>query len=247
MNVGYMLLLLKFAALCKRLFTQKILCAIVCKLEFIEYNVICNQFIFFMTKKKFFKVKKSYVKDLNSIIKEDKAFRFPHISRFFTASFVSNFILIFLTVSFLAAITLNYIYPVSSFEWAKINLFLKPYEAKSYLTLADLYILNNDYLNAKRELKNAVYFSNNEHDKVEATRKLLMIERSEFTKQEIENQISKWEKISVQKPNYRDAYFQLAVLNYQIFNNNASRIYLEKAMYLDPNFDEGKRLKALLN
>ena len=44
-----------------------------------------------------------------------------------------------------------------------------------------------DYNNAKRELNNALYFSKNKADTLEATKKLLDIERNERTREDIEN------------------------------------------------------------
>ena len=39
----------------------------------------------------------------------------------------------------------------------------------------------------------------------------------------IENEINFWESISEKYPNYRDAYFKLAVLNYRLKNMKKSR------------------------
>lgn len=194
-------------------------------------------------KKKVFKTKKGVV-----IVKKEKQriLKLPQISRFFNARFFYDLFIMFLGVGVLGILAFNYLYPVNSFEKAKINLFLRPYEARSYINLSDLYLEFNDLPAAKRELKTAIFFAKNNEETTEATGKLLDIERNERTREEIEKEISKWETVIAEKHNYRDAYIRLAVLNYQIFKNDVARQYLDKAMALDPNFEEGKRLRELL-
>jgi tetratricopeptide (TPR) repeat protein len=178
--------------------------------------------------------------------KKVQLIKFPHFSRFINARLLKDIILVLLVLFVLFVLGFNYLYPQTSFEKAKINLFLKPFAARSYIDLADLYIEYNDYTAAKRELKTAVFFAKNNDEANDATKKLLDLERDERSREDIEREIIKWEKVISEKHNYRDAYFRLAVLNYQIFKNEAARQYLDKAMALDPNFEEGKRLKELL-
>lgn len=196
--------------------------------------------------KRVFKIKKE--KKQGEILKKekDKVLKFPQISRFINARFFYNAFIGFLASGILGVLAFNYLYPSDTFEKAKINLYLRPYDPKSYMSLADLYLGLNDYESAKRELNNALFFAKDESLKAEATRRILLIERSQKTRRQIEQEIVKWEKVIAEKQNYRDAYFRLAVLYYQIFNNDKARQYLYKAMALDPNFEEGKRLRELL-
>ena len=62
----------------------------------------------------------------------------------------------------------------------------------------------------------------------------------------IENEINFWESISEKYPNYRDAYFKLAVLNYRLKNMKKSRENLEIVLRIDPNFKEGLELEEKL-
>lgn len=55
-----------------------------------------------------------------------------------------------------------------------------------------------------------------------------------------------WQKEIEDKPNYRDAYFSLAIIYYQLKDFKNSSQYLEKAMIIDPNFEKGKELRNLL-
>ena len=46
-------------------------------------------------------------------------------------------------------------------------------------------------------------------------------------------------------PNYRDGYFRLATLEYELGNRNKAKEYVQKALELDPNFEEGRRLERM--
>lgn len=72
-------------------------------------------------------------------------------------------------------------------------------------------------------------------------------EMLEKEKETILNQIENWQKISKEYKGYRDAYFQLAVLEYRLNNFNKSKEYLEKTLFLDPNFKQGREFEAILN
>lgn len=47
-------------------------------------------------------------------------------------------------------------------------------------------------------------------------------------------------------PDFRDAFFSLALVEYQLNNLEDARNNLDKAMALDPNFKEGKELEEKL-
>ncbi|MEK7559043.1 MAG: tetratricopeptide repeat protein [Patescibacteria group bacterium] len=63
----------------------------------------------------------------------------------------------------------------------------------------------------------------------------------------IESEIKLWQSAIERFPNYRDAYFKLAALNYQLRKFDKAREYLDKALKLDPNFKEGRELEKKLN
>ncbi len=63
----------------------------------------------------------------------------------------------------------------------------------------------------------------------------------------IENQIEFWEVVNKKYPGYRDSYFQLALLEYQLNDVNKARAYLKEVLTLDPNFKKGKELEKILN
>ena len=62
----------------------------------------------------------------------------------------------------------------------------------------------------------------------------------------IEKEVTFWDSVVQKYPNYRDAYFKLAVLNYQLKNFGKSREYLGKVLRIDPNFKEARKLEKIL-
>ena len=61
------------------------------------------------------------------------------------------------------------------------------------------------------------------------------------------SQVSFWQNIIVERPDYRDAYFELSILEFKLKDINSSKFYLEKALTLDPNFKQGIEFQKTLN
>ena len=55
-----------------------------------------------------------------------------------------------------------------------------------------------------------------------------------------------WETVVWKYKDYRDAYFKLAVLEYELKDFGKSRDYLRKVLEIDPNFEVGRRFEKLL-
>lgn len=53
-------------------------------------------------------------------------------------------------------------------------------------------------------------------------------------------EIAYWKRVVDKYQGYRDGYFKLALLTYQLGEKAQARSYLQKAMELDPNFQEGR-------
>lgn len=51
-----------------------------------------------------------------------------------------------------------------------------------------------------------------------------------------------WEDIAQKYPTYRDAYFQVALLSYQLGDSNTQLEYLQKTLAIDPNFAPAKNM-----
>lgn len=69
----------------------------------------------------------------------------------------------------------------------------------------------------------------------------LLVKREEIVKK-----IEYWQNVVLKYKDYRDGYFQLAVLEYKLQNFGKAKVYLQKVFELDPNFEEGRKLEKLL-
>ena len=67
----------------------------------------------------------------------------------------------------------------------------------------------------------------------------------EGQRQAIAVEMQFWQGIIKTYPNYRDGYFRLATLEYELGNRNKAKEYVQKALELDPNFEEGRRLERM--
>lgn len=65
-------------------------------------------------------------------------------------------------------------------------------------------------------------------------------------KTKVNNDLKTWEKVVSQKPNYRDGYFKLAIIYYQLKDLDKAKENLDKAFELDPNFEKGRELESIL-
>lgn len=81
---------------------------------------------------------------------------------------------------------------------------------------------------------------------IDLTRNTLAKLTLEQKRGEVLSSISHWEKVAATYPGYRDAYFTLAVLYYQLNEKEKAREYLEKALTIDPNFEKGRELERKL-
>jgi len=67
-----------------------------------------------------------------------------------------------------------------------------------------------------------------------------------FEKEKIRSEIKLWEDLSQKYPNYSEAYFQLAILNYKLGEFKSAKYYVDKALYLNPDFEKARNLKETL-
>lgn len=130
-------------------------------------------------------------------------------------------------------------YPLSKTQNLTQQLLNDPQNLKKQLELIEILLENNQFNEAEKILLLATEKQNNDQIKSLWQKKYLN------NPQDIEKIIDFWEKIIIEKPNYRDAYLQLAILNYRIWQNEEAKKYLEKALITDPNFEPALKLKKL--
>lgn len=64
-------------------------------------------------------------------------------------------------------------------------------------------------------------------------------------KQKVLSDIVYWENVITKYSNYRDGYFNLALLYYRLKDFQKSKENLDEVFRLDPNFKEGRELEKL--
>ena len=65
--------------------------------------------------------------------------------------------------------------------------------------------------------------------------------------QQIRQEIQLWERALDEKSNYRDVLLRLALLNYQINQNEEAKDYWGRANYLDPNNEEVVKVGEIIS
>lgn len=68
----------------------------------------------------------------------------------------------------------------------------------------------------------------------------------ELERAKVMHEVGFWEEVTKSKPEYRDGYFMLAVLEYRIGKKQEALTHVEKALQIDPNFKQGKEFETLL-
>jgi len=72
------------------------------------------------------------------------------------------------------------------------------------------------------------------------------LEKLRAMKSSITKEIGYWRKVVKEYADYRDGYFRLALLYYQLGERNRASEYVEKSLALDPNFEAGRMFKEKL-
>jgi len=65
--------------------------------------------------------------------------------------------------------------------------------------------------------------------------------------QQMQSKINFWQSIADKYEGYKDAYFQMAVLDYELGNISKAKRENKKALTLDPNFTDAIKLETILN
>lgn len=81
---------------------------------------------------------------------------------------------------------------------------------------------------------------------LDMTRNLDSYNQQSKEKAIILSQIRTWESITEKFQGYKDGYLQLAVLEYRLGDFTKAKIFLDKALYLDPNYKEAIQLENKL-
>lgn len=101
-----------------------------------------------------------------------------------------------------------------------------------YFNTRNVFIVSISFLSGI--LLMAILFE--EHDIEQQYRQLQSLNAQ---RQFVQQEVGQWQQVVNKYPDYRDGYFHLAVLEYQLGNKNAVQNYNEQALKLDPNFNSG--------
>lgn len=185
---------------------------------------------------------------------------FPHISRKKTAKVFKNWQKRFF-LYFNRLFKISFLFFVSCFLFLNLHSFLfpeneklaktkkvvlkNPFRSKAHESLARVYLEAGGLDSAEREL----WLAKNLFSPDQVSLKELEqdLKKAKEKPRKIRQEIEFWEEIIKEKPNYRDAYFQLAILNYQIYQKEKTLQYLQKTFELDANFEPAKKLEKLLS
>ncbi len=66
------------------------------------------------------------------------------------------------------------------------------------------------------------------------------------TEKKLQQEVLYWQGIVEKYPDYRDGYFILARLQYQLKNFSKAKEYLQKSLMIDPNFEQGRAFEKML-
>lgn len=146
--------------------------------------------------------------------------------------------------------------PKNQIQQAKERLAKNPADFEAHLMMAEEYLDHHQLPEAEKELllaeesqpvrKFGDLIINQSKNNVlgEATSTLteLWQIKRESDPKDIKYLIDQWGKIIAQRPDYRDGYLQLALLNYKIYEDEKAKQYLGEALDLDPNFEPAKAL-----
>jgi len=73
------------------------------------------------------------------------------------------------------------------------------------------------------------------------------IAKISLQRQQIQSKINFWQSIADKYDGFKDAYFQMAILDYNLGNFKKAKLENVKALTLDPNFNDAKNLEEVLN
>ena len=132
-------------------------------------------------------------------------------------------------------------YPLSKAQSLKKQLLNNPQDLNSQLELIEIFLENHQFNEAEKMLLLVSEKQNNNQIKK------LWQQKHLTDPKDIKKLINFWEKIVAEKPNYRDGYLQLAILNYKIWQNEKAKENLKKALIIDPNFEPALALKQIIS
>lgn len=70
--------------------------------------------------------------------------------------------------------------------------------------------------------------------------------RLEMERSKLKSELNLWSSIDEKYPGYKDAYLEMAILEYKLSNFEKAKQLVSKALLLDPNDENAKKLELIL-
>ena len=142
--------------------------------------------------------------------------------------------------------------PQSRFQQIKNSLQKNPDDFQAQMDLAEIFLAHHQFEEAEKILllaQSQKIASNPQvlGEQTEPKLEELWQKKISADPQEIKKLINAWEKIVEEKPNYRDAYLQLAYFHHLLFQKEEALQNLQKAVDLDPNYPWLEKMKQVLS
>jgi tetratricopeptide (TPR) repeat protein len=131
----------------------------------------------------------------------------------------------------------SFLLPHSSFEKAKLSILINLKDPNAHLTLSEIAAYNSDWSLAQKEIEKARETLDIDGNKSIAGISSRFEEAADKANREtlINEKIEYWQAIVQTQPEYKDAYLQMALLYFQLNQQNRAITYWHKAWLLNPN------------
>lgn len=150
----------------------------------------------------------------------------------------------------------SFFLPKDEWQLLKDKLIAQPNDFQSHILLAEKLLDDRRFEEAEKELLLASKIKQSQQTSSSNQKVLGEQTQSKLEKLwqkkhyndpvDIQKLIAAWEKIVAEKPNYADGWFELAYLNYKIYQNDKAKKYLQKALVLNPNHEPARKLENII-
>lgn len=138
--------------------------------------------------------------------------------------------------------------PISRFDQTRARVGNNFRDYWGHLQLAEISAEESDFILADKELRlaNQLVNATSKQGVLGVTSEFARVTDKVFPREAIYEEIAKWEEVLAQKLGYRDVLLRLAVLHWQIYEDDTAREYFEEARALDPNNEVVKQVGKLI-
>jgi tetratricopeptide (TPR) repeat protein len=81
---------------------------------------------------------------------------------------------------------------------------------------------------------------------VDLERNYIQNQQIQVERQKLIHEINIWKSFSDKYKDYKEVYFQIAVREFQLGDFRSARQYLQKSLFIDPNYEEALKLQKEL-